>query len=359
MKILYVEDELAKSIPYIIRLFSKYLGQEGIQKLELLQTDENDGNSLSEEIKAIVEETDLVEVEYRFSGALDKIMNAYQKYALFIVDRNLVESEYYPEEIKEVDPDYTQIEYDDYFECEGDYLFCKLALAGRADIMKKFYYLTPHSYKQRDINIPEAVKALIDMNKFMANNFIEKNNEKGFKRLQKLVNNVKLLDVRNENRHYLKILKDNIDEESAQRFLLMLHNKDSNKKETVTDNLELLGNILKKILTEAAKRLNAPPSCWDNRNRLIIKNFLWRLTRDETDGRISYKFDTNSLLRGFLYTLYGITSDLSLREKSAAYQPTANTVNSLLYALKDIILWFGKICERWKVEGEKLKVKNY
>ena len=36
MKILWVEDELAKNIPRIIRLFPKFLGKKRVNKLESL-----------------------------------------------------------------------------------------------------------------------------------------------------------------------------------------------------------------------------------------------------------------------------------------------------------------------------------
>ncbi|MDM8551210.1 hypothetical protein QUF72_14085, partial [Desulfobacterales bacterium HSG2] len=336
---------------YIIRLFSKHLGRKRVEKLESFEEDDSkEHEEESEGIKAIVEETGLVAVEYCFPDALDKIINNYKEYALFIADRNLSESEYYPDEVSKVDPDYTQIQYDDYFEREGDYLFYKLALIKRADIIKKFYYLTDHLAEEKKISGHHDIAMLVDMKKFSKDNFVRKGDDRAFKRLHQLIDNIEISDIRNENRAYFKILRDNIDEKASRRLLHVLYNKDSDKKETIVNNLELLKSILEKILTEAAKRLNAPASCWDKNGRLIIRNFLTRLAQSETSGKTVYKFGTNSLLKIFFYAVYGIAAEFGSHDKSrrppSGYQATANTVNALIYALKDIILWFGEICQK-------------
>lgn len=352
MKVLYVEDELLKNIPCIIRLFSKHLGRQRIEKLESFETDDDKENKEdSEKIKAIVEETGLVEVEYLFPKALDKIMNNHEAYTLFIVNRNLSESEYYPDQVSKVDSEYTQLQYDDYFEREGDYLFYKLALTGRTDTVKKFYYLIDHLGEEKKILAHQGLTLLVDMKHFSKSNFIRKRDDRAFKRLHKLINNIKIFDLKNENKYYFKILRDLIDEKTSRMFLHLLYNKNSNKEETIAENLKLLKNILEKVLTEAAKRLNAPAACWDKDGRLIIRKFLFRLTQSETGDKTVYKFDTNSLLKIFFYAVYGITAEFSSRDEfrraPTGYQATENTVNALIYALKDIILWFDEICQKY------------
>ncbi len=350
MKILYVEDELSRNIPYVIRLFSKHLGRERCEKLESLETDEYASVEHSEKIKAIVEDTDLVDVAYRFPDALEKIVTHHALYSLFIVDRNLTESEYYPQEVKAVDPEYGQDQYDEYFGYEGDYLLHKLAVAMRVDVMRRFYFLTSYVSGKTELRSHE-LKRLLDTNRFVANNFIRKGSDKGGQRLQQLINSIQILDLRNENRHYLKILRDNLDEKASYWFLHLLCHKDMAKTEVVAQNLDLLGNILEKMLAEAGNRLNAPPDCWNDQNALIIRNFLWHLTRDETGRKASYKFGTNRLMKSFLYAIYGITREHGQNDElspdPSGYPPTENTVNALLYALKDIILWFGGICQKY------------
>ena len=70
MKILYVEDELSKNIPRIIRLFQKYLGEERIRELEAIEHDESGFGGRPEDIKQIVELCNKIEIEYTFSNAL-------------------------------------------------------------------------------------------------------------------------------------------------------------------------------------------------------------------------------------------------------------------------------------------------
>ncbi|WP_207680782.1 hypothetical protein [Desulfonema magnum] len=70
MKILYVEDELSRNIPGIIRLFEKYLGKKKIRRLKELEEDESGYGAEPDEIKGIVEETNIVEVEYRFPARI-------------------------------------------------------------------------------------------------------------------------------------------------------------------------------------------------------------------------------------------------------------------------------------------------
>ena len=100
MKILYVEDELSKNIPRLIRLFSKYLSKKEIKNLKALEADETGYGAEPEEIKNIVEKTGLIEIEYRFPDALREVIHNSEKYALFIVDRNLSEIEYEYDELK-------------------------------------------------------------------------------------------------------------------------------------------------------------------------------------------------------------------------------------------------------------------
>jgi hypothetical protein len=56
------------------------------------------------------------------------------------------------------------------------------------------------------------------------------------------------------------------------------------------------------------------------------------------------------MIRGFFFSIKGIASDFgshnNARER-AIYEPTGDTVNSLVYALKDVISWFGKICSKY------------
>ncbi len=352
MKILYVEDELGKNIPQIAHLFSKYLDRESVEKLEELQAEEHRYGAEPEAIKSVLEESNLIQVEYRFPNALHKVIHHFEDYALFIVDRNLVESEYYFEEVRGIDSDYGELQYDEFFEREGEYLFCKLALSQNIDLSSRFYCLTAQTPEESRFRGREVMETLISLNKFSSKNLIRKGNNHDFKRLRQVIENIEILGLQNENEHYLRILRENIGERGSQKFLYLLSHKDSAEEAVIAGNLGILRNILGRMLTEVGKRLEAPPPCWNKEGHtLIVSNFLWWLTHDEVTHSINYKFGTNGLLRNFFNGIYLISSVFTAFEgsvgKPPGYQPTANTVNSLVYALKDVILWFKQICHKY------------
>ncbi len=319
MKILFVEDELSKNIPRIIRLFSKYLGEERIQRLKSLEADEY--GATPEEIKAIVEETNLIELDYRFSDALHKVIHHHNDYALFIMDRNLIENGYSLKEIVQIDSNYN----DDFRAIEGDYIFHKLALQG-IDIKNKFYYLTAVS-EPKDIIKPY----MIHFKNFETENFIEKGGS-DFDRLVKIVENIPILKLQHENEDYLNILRKNIGNKQTDHFLKILENKD--KPEKIEDNVRDMRNIYQEILTICAGKIpDMKRNCSDYYGNIVMGK-----------KTIDWLFDNKHIrviIKNFFYSISNIANTLSHPNKEA---PTLNTVNSLVYALKDVILWFGKIC---------------
>lgn len=351
MKILYVEDELSKNIPKIIQLFSKYLGDENIKELKTLEEDKYGGSP--EEIKKIVEKSNLIEVEYRFPGGLKKIINNYKQYALFVIDRNLSNVEYDYDEIVAIDPNYNEVLYDKYFEREGDYFLQKLVYA-KIDVMTKFYFLT--GFAKSELRNADEIKTHIDFGKFTYQNIIEKGKSKeDEKNLINIINNIKILKLHWENREYLEILRNRIGEKAPYNFINLLDSKDSNESVVISKNLGLIRNILENILTIIANNQNAPEICFNKRNKkqIVIRNII-RWINDynkERDCKI-YRLGSSSIIKNFLYDIQEIASDFGAHEnledkkvkpKPSSYQPTANSVNALIYDLKDIILWFNKI----------------
>lgn len=353
MKILYVEDDLFENIPGIYRLFSKYLSQE-IQALKSLETREY---ADPEQVKQILEESGIVEIEYRFPNALGKIIDHPDKYALFIIDRNLANAEYDFEEVNKVDPSFNNTQYEKYRGREGDYLFQKLVYD--VDVMTKFYFLTAYPAQADEIRGSEGIKPHIDIGKFTAENFIEKANEDDLQKLIQVIEKIEILNLQSENKVYLDILRNNISEEAANRFLEVLAKKDSDKNSDIIANLDFLRNIFEKLLTEIAGLPGIPSSfervnrdtrkkekvfIFDKGRELKVRTFInWLDT--------SKKFDFNSLLRNFCYDIQEIASDFgphddSIKKNPSGYQATTDTVNALVYALKDIILWFGNICHQ-------------
>ena len=352
MKILYVEDELVKNIPRIIRLFAKYLGKQRIKDLEALEAKPSGFRADPEEVKRIVEDTGLIDVDKRFPEALQKILHQADRYALFLIDRNLAEYDYTYAEVSKIDAAYSETQYERFFEREGDYLLQKLVYNG-VDVMTKFYFFTAYSARD-ELRSGKEIETHINFGKFTVENFIEKGSDADFERLQQVMAQSAVLNLQIENKRYLDILRTQIGDKAADKFLAMLATKDSGKEGEIAVNLGRLRNLLENILEEIARKVKASASCWNNRGELSVGHFIWWLTHDETTRSETYKFETNSLLKNFLHALQGIGSDFGVHEdlmalppQPAGYQATSDTVNALVYELKDVISWFGGICKRF------------
>ena len=188
MKILYVEDELAKNIPRIIGLFKQYLSEGRIKKLQSLEEDTSGYGASPEEIKKIIEETQVIDVEYRFPEALKKVILYHQEYVRFIIDRNLSGTEYTVAEVQAIDQYYDEHQYSGR---EGDYLFLKIGLCGDPDILTRVYFLTAYP-SQDELRCNQEIKSLRQYWRGAIRNFIEKGNHQDLKRLQNDVINLNL-----------------------------------------------------------------------------------------------------------------------------------------------------------------------
>jgi len=153
---------------------------------------------------------------------------------------------------------------------------------------------------------------------------------------------------------HLDILRDYIGEEARQKFLHVLSKKDSAKPSDIAESLGTLRNLMENILSYMAKNLNAPSECWNPKNpdQIVLRNVIkWFNDYDVLKKKPLYRYNSNSILKNFLYDIQEIASDFGPHAKyqnTAGYQPTSDTVNALTYAMKDIILWFGTICDHYK-----------
>ena len=353
MKILFVEDEISKNIPRIIRLFSKYLGETRIDQLKKLEEDESGYGADPVAVKNIVESTNMIDLEYCFSGALNKIIRNYKKYSMFIIDRNLVQEEYDFEDIKEIDSNFTEKQFETFWEREGDYLLQKLVYLG-IDVMAKFYFLTAYSY-ENEIKSADNIRTHIDFGKFTSTNFVEKSSSVEINSLKELIENIDVLNIQMENEEYLNILREYLSSEICDSFIEVLTEKDSDKRKDIEQNLGLLRKILENILAVLAYRLNVPDECKSRNGIKVRKVIKWLLggKKEETGTIYSYPYFTNGLIKNYLYNTYEISSDFGIHpdynqkseNESKGYQPTSNTVNSLIFSMKEIILWFGRALE--------------
>ena len=199
MKILYVEDELSQNIPRIIQLFGRYLGEERIQLLERLEHDASGYGASPEDIKSLVDATHVVEVEFHFPDALRKILFQHEQYDLFIIDRNLSQSEYTTEEIRRIEPDYNEQLRQDYAEREGDYLFLKLGICSHGEALKKVRFLTAYS-NQDEFRRRKEIVPLVKCWRSQIKDFFEKGDPDAIKHLHNDVVNIPQYRAKKERR---------------------------------------------------------------------------------------------------------------------------------------------------------------
>ncbi|MEA2103226.1 MAG: hypothetical protein U9P79_01100 [Candidatus Cloacimonadota bacterium] len=343
MKILYVEDELSTNIPKIIRLFQKYLGDKNVSKLQKLEEDEYGASP--QEIKEIIDSSDIVRAEYNFEDALLQVLKYSDHYSLFIVDRNLTKEGYSLEKIQNIDNDFDEKLLDKYCEREGDYLLEKLAYKGIV-IKEKFYFLT--AYSASELPNKNEISQHISLKQFKESNIIDKSKNEDFKELIQKINNIKILNLHLENKKYIDILRSKIKGNSSYNFIQLLQKKDDGSPTAIAMNLGTLRKILENILILIAKKKDAPEDCWNekNKNQIVMRNVIyWIFHDDDEKHEKNYRFGSNIIIKNAFYNIMGIGSDFGSHSKNTSdnFEPTTDTVNSLVYQLKDLILWVDGI----------------
>jgi hypothetical protein len=144
------------------------------------------------------------------------------------------------------------------------------------------------------------------------------------------------LKVYNQNLQYFNVLKQHVDPETANRFFNVQMDLDDPKK--IHDNL---GNI--RAIYDAIMKCCL--SFWPELMRLIDSkgrptSFGWEWAKALQD-----ESRTNSIQTNFFMSIMRIGSSFGahkMPEEERIYKPTLDTVYSLSYALRDIILWFEK-----------------
>ena len=333
--ILYVEDELPSIVPRITRLFSTYLEQKDIEELEAFEHDPDGYGATPEMIKQVVERGNMIEVEYRFPAALQKVLATPESYDLFIVDRNLANAHYTFEEVHNIDPTYKQQHQEEFHEREGDYLLFKLFfdLTHRIDIRTKFYFLTAYSAKDELRGIRE-LENLIQFNTFETENFIEKGDNTAIERLRGLINDNYRMRARHENRIYSNIVRTYLGQEADDEFIQMMC------RQTDSGLPNQIRIMYEKILRACAEFLPGMEyACLDNCHKTILGSHVieW----------LHKQHYISTVQRQFFFALKTITTEFS--HPYHADLSKGSTL-ALILMLKDMILWFGKIRQKFSSE---------
>lgn len=337
MKILYVEDDLPGSLDRVIRLFSKYLDEKTIDDLKRLMADAY--GATPDEIKKIVESTNFIEIADSFPDALRKIMHGYDRYACFIVDRNLIENPYEFREVNGIDPNYTEALSDKFLKREGDYLLIWLATKtiNPERMLQKFNFLSAYPTGPNDeIRGVENIQTFIDMKTFKEDQFFEKGSPR-MDDLKKKIDTIEALNTQYENRVYLNILRKDLDEKYADIFLKVLSEKGEKKR--ISASLKEIRILYEAMLDRLSEIIP------DMRNKFSDGYGNIKKDRD-TIFWLENNYHIGVILKNFFISIWKISSTSG--HPSSKFQPTIDTVNSLVYALKDVILWFGDQCNQKK-----------
>ena len=335
MKILYVEDELSKNIPKIKRIFEKYLGKDIIKQLSEFEKD--DFGASPEEIKQCVNGSGIVNVEYNFVKALELITNHIDDYSLLVVDRNLSQSEYDFAEIRKIIPQYSEKLYDMYFEREGDYILTKVAFTDY-DVLNKFYFVTANS--SSELKNKEDIERVIDYGEFTAENIIDKSDSKALEKLRTRINQNVKLNIKLDNISYLTFLEKNIGINAANKFFELLENKGN----SIGNKLTSCRILLENLLTELAKKMEKNNSeCWryskGDKKELNLSGYIREIINNEYK-----KYKSNEIIRNAFYSIKSISNEFGAHEDltSVNGEATEDTVQTLIFGLKDIITWLER-----------------
>jgi hypothetical protein len=335
MKALFVEDDLSANIPKICNLFEPLLSKTSIKKLRDIEKDESGYGASPEEIKTIVETSGAIEVEYRFPNALSKIIDQ-QEYAIYIVDRNLSKNDYGFEEVRNIDPVFNEEHEIEFIQREGDYLFQKI-IDKNADLLSRFYFLTANSQENDAIRGSKEMETHIQFGRLGIDNFIMKGDKEAESKLKLKIQNIDLFMIEYQNKIYIKTLRKYFPDKVADDFIKLIKEKDQNKR--VRDNLAEIRVMYERILKEYAKKnLKFKKERTNNYGRLELGNGTskWLLKNNFID----------IVQQQFFISINKITSGTKLHVNQTEIEPTLDAVNSLVYALKDQIIWFNQIMEK-------------
>jgi len=340
MKILYIEDELNSNIPRILSLFENLLGRKIRRDLEAMEND--DYPPTPQEIKILVERSQLIDVEFTFSGALEKIVNHHGQYKMFIVDRNLSKEHIDElEEIQKQDPSFTEENYNIYFDREGDYLLQHLILKTKVDCLAYFYFLTAYPISDVLRDAPR-IKDLIDFERFSSENFIEKGNENHYKKLRGKINEIDDFQIKQKNLATFTAI-EHLGQSDVKEWLFdVFRNSENNQPKKMQQNLSTIRNIQERVFSYLRTRLDMPESFKNQWNR-EEKTYARGKTRKA--GVISYLSekdlfeDTDAKCANALYALCSTYGS----HASSNQALTKEAHKAAIPLLQLFLLQFGKI----------------
>lgn len=334
-KILFVEDELSKNVPHLLRLFEKYLSPA--EKTSLNEIINDQAGADNEGIKAILKDNPFLDVEYSFAGALKTVSENHNDYQLFIVDRNLSSQMSTLADIQAVRPSFSEDIYIIYMEREGDYLLEFLATKG-VDCGASFYFMTAYG-KGEALRNEETISKLISFDAFKHSNFIEKGKKDDFIRLRdEIVNNFRELAA---FRDVFEVFKKGwLDNDTRKKLVATIKDIDNWQPENINKNALNVRQILESIYDSLAKNTTLiPAEIYKYGEFKILQHENGNLKMRSIIGYLRDKQEISGAQLSATDLIYSMASEIvhigSIKARASKYSNHA-----LVYGLCDAILWF-------------------
>jgi predicted transcriptional regulator len=340
-KILYIEDEI--EILTVLDIFGRVLPQ-GVRD-ELASVDEElreTGRAVNPaRVKDIVGQSGTVQVEYRFPDALRAIQDDHEDFAIYIIDRNLGTSNYRDSELSL--PPSVVFDPGKYENRQGDFLLNFLLGRLREDADRVYL----HTANRTDqLRCRDDLAPILDLGVFSESHILDKSDE-GKRQLRDIVKRATRISIRIENSATCRILESQLGDSALSQFYQVMENRESDDSEVIGNTLSALRNVLETMLKSLAEKKLAPQSIRDERGRLHylydtqgklqISEMIKEWIKDNPD------LLSNRMIVEFLFSIWGICSAFGSHNDPTDFPPTANTVISLSYALKEIVSWYDKV----------------
>ncbi len=352
MKVLYVEDDLSSLVESIIDMFTPLLPKKLIKELKEANEDEDNYGVSNKTIKNIIEKSGVIDVCYTFKSAIETIEQYADDYDLFIIDRNLYEKDKYEEteiidfcEKKKVDFDAKN------YQCsEGDFLL-SMVKAKKLKWREQFYFLTANTSNQ--LECEGVLKNEYDVKVFRVNNILDKSNEEHIGRLKDILNDFKRGNFRVKIKDVFAVFDQGLlSKDLEKEFVKTVSGMDNHNLTTIKDNFARIRRIQEGIYIALSKSSPdiIPIKLLKNDNgflrmRPILKHLSgnWNYER----GSHTTRQWQNGIIASYADSVYSIASDNGSHTpyESPDYLPTKYTVQSSVYALCDLLLWFKDTCK--------------
>lgn len=336
-KILFIEDELSKNVPNLLRLFEKHLSPTEKNSLKEIENDTSGFGARNEDVKAIFKENPFLDIEYSFPNALKTVSEKHDDYFLFIVDRNLSSLPSTLADIQAIKPSFSENMYSQYMEREGDYLLELLATKG-INCCSSFYFMTAYG-KGEALRNEEAISKLISFDAFKQGNFIEKGKRDDFIRLRdEIINDFRALATFRDIFEVFK--KEWLDNDTRKKFVTAIKEMDNWQPENINKNALNVRQILESIYDSLAKKTTLiPAEIYKYGEFKTLQRANGDLKMRSIIGYLRDKQEISGIHLSATDLIYSMASEIIHSGPNKALASKYSN-HALVYGLCDAILWF-------------------